>query len=241
MSALAAALLALAVSADPAPAPTPRPAPRAAPAPAAKAPAAAPAPAACPDSGDTAFFESPLGFQGVRLLGEESYRATFPGKAFSTAAATAQTAAGRAEFWADKRLVQWQLVPAGVIKAPRGATEAQRLEAQADGELAYLKELVASGQARAGNVERFAPVEVKDAAGRARRFLIWKAVMGEQREATQYWITTPHPRGVVMLTLIAPTAEDAGVKPFIDGYLATYAPLDAAACAQVRAELSQGR
>ncbi len=236
MSLLAATLVALATAADPAPAARPA-APKAAavPAPAAKAPAA------CPDTGDTAFFDSPLGFQGVRLLGDESYRAIFPGEAFSTAAATVQTGTGRAEFWADKRLVQWQLVPAGVIKAPRGATPAQRLQAQADGELAYLRELVAQGQARASDVERFAPVEVKDAAGRPRPFLIWKAVMGGKREATQYWITTPHPRGVVMLTLIAPAAEDGGVKPFIDGYLASYAPLDAAACAQVRAELSAGK
>jgi hypothetical protein len=87
-------------------------------------------------------------------------------------------------------------------------------------------------------VENFNPIEKKGDDGKTRLFKIWKAVLGNETKGTQFWIATPHPRGVVALTLIVPAgAPVPKARAVIDTYIANFASIDDASCKVLREEL----
>lgn len=195
----------------------------------------------CPDGGETLFFKVERGFQGYRLVGADSYRSFFPGKTFERGSAAAPASA-RAEFWVDEVLAQWMLVgndafPSGGAKDGRALLEAfHRFQA------GTLAEAGATGAARLGAPRGFDPLEERGADGKVRPFEIWKSSLGKESEATQFWVATPHPLGVVVLSVIAPSAQAVPkAQALIDSYMFNYAPLDAAGCNRLRAEAARRR
>ena len=112
----------------------------------------------CPDTGATTFFDNGNGFQGYRLLGSDSYASFFVGRAFRKAAADESGLPGRAEFWVDRLLVQWQLVPASAFGASSSADRA-KLKAWLDFELGYVKRAASKAKASLANIHTFEPFE----------------------------------------------------------------------------------
>lgn len=195
----------------------------------------------CPDGGETLFFKVDQGFQGYRLIGGDSYRSFFRGRSFERGSA-ATPASGRAEFWVDEVLAQWMLVgrDAFLKEAPKDAREL--LEAFHRFQAGTLAEAGAGGAGTLGAARDFDPLEERGADGKLRPFKIWSSSLGRESEATQFWVATPHPLGVVVLSVIAPSAEAVSkAQAVIDSYMFNFGPLDAAGCARLRAEAAKRR
>jgi len=179
----------------------------------------------CPDGGETLFLKADRGFQGYRLIGGDSYRSFFAGKALERASAGKPAAGGRAEFWVDDVLAQWMLV---------GREAFMEVVPKSEWQLLHAFHEFQSG-AVAGIEREPQPLEQKAGDGKPRLFDVWSAALGKASEATQFWVATPHPRGVVVLTVIAPSADAIPkARAVIDAYMANYGPIDAAACKRFR-------
>lgn len=199
------------------------------------------APPGCPDGGETLFFKVDQGFQGYRLIGGDSYRSFFPGRSFERGSA-ATPASGRAEFWVDEVLAQWMLVgsEAFLKGAPKDAREL--LEAFYRFQAGTLAEAGAGGAGKLGAARGYDPLEERGADGKRRPFKIWRSSLGSESEATQFWVATPHPLGVVVLSVIAPSAQAVPkAQAVIDSYMFNFGPLDAAGCKRLRDEAARRR
>jgi hypothetical protein len=196
----------------------------------------------CPDTGATTFFDGGKGYRGFRLLGADSYRTFFVGKSFRKAEGHPATAPGRVMFWLDRLMVQWQLVDASAFKAAPTASEADKLKAHFDYEYGYMKSLADQGKVKTANLQVFNPIEEKGPDGKKRVFKIWHATMGEKLDATQFWVTTSHPLGVVMLMIIAGSPDEVNsAKAVIDSYMGNYSSVDQATCQRLQDETTKSR
>ena len=190
----------------------------------------------CPSTGETTFFQVENGFQGVRLLGANSYRSFFVGKSFRKADGGTPTPTGQAMFWLEDLMVQWGLVPADAFKAAAKASAVDTLEAHFAYEYGYLQDLAKKGAVKVANPQAYGVVNEKGPDGAVRSFKIWKVDTGAKLEGTQFWVTVVHLQGVVMLTIIAPTTAVGSAKRVIDSYMANFTSVDAPTCAKIHAE-----
>jgi hypothetical protein len=193
----------------------------------------------CPDGGETLFYKVDQGFQGYRLIGGDSYRSFFRGNSFERGSA-ATPASGRTEFWVDEVLAQWMLVGREAFLRGPPKDGRELLEAFYRFQSGTLADAGATGAARLGAAQGFDALEERGADGKVRPFKIWKSSLGKESEATQFWVATPHPLGVVVLSVIAPSAQAVSkAQGLIDSYMFNFGPLDAAGCKRLRAEAAR--
>jgi hypothetical protein len=191
----------------------------------------------CPEGGETVFFQVDRGFQGFRLIGGDSYRSFFAGRTFERATSARPSPSGRAEFWVDEVLAQWMLVGRDAFLQGEVRDGRALLEAFYRFQTGTLAGAGATGAATLGAAQAFEPLAEKGADGKVRLFQIWKSALGKESEATQFWVATPHPLGVVVLSVIAPSAEVLEkARSVIQSYMFNFGPIDAAGCGRLRAE-----
>lgn len=196
----------------------------------------------CPDTGATTFFDGGNGYRGVRSLGADSYGSFFVGKSFRKAEGELPPQPGSVMFWLDRLMVQWQLVDARAFQVAPAAPDSDKLKAHFDYEYGYLKGLAEQGKVKTADLKIFDPVEKAGPDGKKRVFKIWHAKVGEQLDATQFWVTTGHPLGVVVLSIMAMRPEDLkAAKAIVDSYMGNYSSSDPQECQRLQEEVSKGK
>jgi hypothetical protein len=132
-------------------------------------------------------------------------------------------------------LAQWGLTFRETFTARATRGDRELLEAFYRWEYDFLVTTSRSAGIAVTDVENFNPIEKKGGDGKTRLFKIWKAVLGKEKKGTQFWVATPHPRGVVVLALIVPAgAPVAKARAVIDTYIANFGPVDDASCEVLR-------
>jgi hypothetical protein len=144
-------------------------------------------------------------------------------------------------FWLDDMMVQWQLVDGSAFKATPSASDIDKLKAHFDYEYGYLKNLAEQGKVKTANLKVFNPIEEAGPDGQKRVFKIWHAATGQNLEATQFWVTTSHPLGVVMLMIIATSPDQVNLaKAVIDSYMGNYSSVNPSTCQRLQDEVPKG-
>jgi len=197
--------------------------------------------AQCPDTGRTVFYKQPNGIQGFMLLGDKSYRSFFVGSKFSeieykNVKTQEITLAPRPMFRLDGFVIQWILVERNQFMADKPTTPQEELDAYYKYETRYLTNLVKGSNATHHEFEALTPFEQKCFDGTTRIFLIWKDTLGkDSKDAYQYWVTTTHPQGVVVMSVIQKDPLDhAKLHLLIDSYMANFGGIDAKSCEKLQ-------
>jgi hypothetical protein len=189
-----------------------------------------------PDDGITSFQDLLGRYRGVITEGPGSVSAEFAGGTFSMAEDRAPGDAPA--FWIGPLRLQWFTVARSQFMGEGSASEAKVLESHHLWEMAYLRHsqkqqgmpepVVSEGQLR-----RERAVD-----GSLRSTYAWRMRVGAPgKEATQFVVSAPTARGVVVLNVIATSAEEEALaRNLIEAYRFTLIPITPRHWAEIEAQ-----
>lgn len=200
------------------------------------APAGPPDAGPVPDDGITSFQDLLGRYRGVITEGAGSVSAEFAGGTFRMAEDRAPGSAPA--FWIGPLRLQWFTVGRTEFMGEGGASEAKVLESHHLWELAYIrKSMKQQGLPEPviseGTLRRERAVD-----GVLRTTYAWRMRVGAPgQEATQFVVSAPTAKGVVVLNVIAPTAEDEALaRTLLEAYRFTLIPITQGHWAEIEAQ-----
>lgn len=202
----------------------------------------APPPAAPPDAGPlpedglTSFQDLIGRYRGVITEGVGSVSAEFSGGTFRMAEDRAPGASPA--FWIGPLRLQWFTVNRTQFMGEGGGSESKVLESHHLWELNYLRTSMKQQGLPEPVVSEGTLRRERALDGVPRTTYAWRMRVGMPgHEATQFVVTAPTAHGVVVLNVIATTAEDEALaKTLIDTYRFTLIPITQGHWAEIQAQ-----
>ncbi|HJW32540.1 MAG TPA: hypothetical protein VJ505_04160 [Holophagaceae bacterium] len=193
-------------------------------------------PGPLPTNGETSFQEIYGGYRGVITDGPASVSAQFFGPSFRVATTEDGSQSVNPSFWIGPLLVQWFLLEDAQFLKGVETSARKRAETHFLWETNFIKESFKSQNLPPPVISEQAFTECRSFDGTSRAFYSWKMRLGEiGKEGTQFILTTPNPKGLVVLTIVVPKAEDEpAARALMDSYRFTVGPISPAYWAEIQ-------